>query len=58
MHLEHLAVLGLILQQVAVGTDVYAGGSDHLFTDGIDGRIGNLGKQLFEIVEKRLMLFR
>ena len=56
VHLEDLAVLGLILQQVAVGTDVYAGGSDHLFTDGIDGRVRHLRKALLEIVEQRRML--
>mgnify|MGYP007028318495 CR=1 FL=1 len=30
LHLEHLAVLGLVLQQVAVGTHIDAGGGDHL----------------------------
>ena len=56
LHLEHLAVLGLVLQQVAVGTHIDAGGGDHLLTDGIDGRVGDLCEPLLEVVEQRGML--
>ena len=56
VHLEHLAVLGLVLQQVAVCANIHAGGSDHLFADGIDGRVGDLRKALLEVIEQRRML--
>ena len=56
VHLEHLAVLGLVLQQVAVGTDVHAGGGDHLFADGVDGRVGDLREPLLEVAEQRRVL--
>ena len=56
LHLEHLAVLGLVLQQVAVGTHIDAGGGDHLLTDGIDGRVGDLCEPLLEVVEQRGVL--
>ena len=56
VHLEHLAVLRLILQQIAVGTDVNAGGGDHLFPDGVNGRVRHLCEPLFEVVEQRGML--
>ena len=56
LHLEHLAVLGLVLQQVAVGTHIDAGGGDNLLTDGIDGRVGDLCEPLLEVVEQRGVL--
>ena len=56
VHLEHLAVLRLILQQVAVGTDVNAGGGDHLLPEGVNGRVRHLCEPLFEVVEQRGML--
>ena len=56
VHLQHLTVFRPLLQQVAVLPDVNGGGSDDLLTNGINGRVGYLSKQLFEIVEQRLML--
>ena len=52
VHLEHLAVFGLVLQQVAVGAHIDAGGGDHLFPDGVDGRVGHLGEHLLEVAEQ------
>ena len=54
--LQHLAVLGLVLQQVAVGPDVDAGGGDNLLTDGVDGGVGDLGEHLLEVVEQQGVL--
>ena len=55
--LQHGAVFGLFHQQVAVGAHVDGGVGDDLFADGVDGRVGDLGKELLEVVEQRLMLF-
>ena len=52
MDLQHLAVLGAVLQQVAVGADVDAGGGDHLLPYGVDGRVGHLGEHLLEVAEQ------
>ena len=56
--LQHPAVFRLLLEQVAVGADVHRGIGDDLLPQCIDGRIGHLGKELLEIVEQRLVLFR
>jgi len=56
VHLQHLAVFGFLLQQVTVVADVHGGVGDDLFTDGVDGRVCDLRKQLFEIIEQRLAL--
>ena len=42
--LQHLAVLSHFFQEVAVLADISGGGSHHLLTDGINGRVGHLGK--------------
>ena len=52
--LEHLAVLRLFLEEVAVVADIDGGVCDYLLADGVDGRIGDLCKELFEVVEQRL----
>ena len=54
--LEHLAVFGLVFQQVAMGTHVDAGGGDDFLPDGVDGRVGHLREPLLEVVEQRRVL--
>jgi hypothetical protein len=49
--LEGVAVLGSLLQDVALGSDVADERHHHLFPNGIDRWIGNLSEQLFEVVE-------
>ena len=53
---QHLAVFRLVLQQVAVGAHIDAGGGDHFFADRVNGRVGHLGKPLLEVVEQRRVL--
>ena len=50
------AVRALLLQEIAVRTDVYGGVSHYFLPEGVNGRVGHLGKELFEIVEQQLML--
>ena len=54
--LEHLAVFGLVLQQVAVGTHIDAGRGDDLLADGVDGGVRHLCEPLLEVVEQRRVL--
>ena len=53
---HHTAVLRLLLQQIPVLADKDAGGGDDLLTDRVNRRIRYLGKQLFEIIEQRLVM--
>ena len=55
--LEHPAVLRFFNEQVAVRADIHGGIGDNLLTQRVNRRVGDLGKQLLEIVEQRLMLF-
>ena len=47
---QHLAVVGILFQQIALGTDIYGGGSDDLLAQGIDGRVRDLGEHLLEVL--------
>jgi hypothetical protein len=49
--LEGVAVLRGLVQNVALGADVAGERHDHLFADGIDGRVGDLGEELLEVME-------
>ena len=53
---EHAAVLRFLFQQVSVLAHIDYRGSNDLFTDSVDRRIGHLREQLFEIIEQRLMM--
>ena len=53
---QNLTVDRTLFQQVSVTAHIDSGGGDNLLADRIDRRIGYLCKQLFEIVEQRLML--
>ena len=55
--MQHPAVFRLFFQKVAVGANVNGGIGDDFLPHGIDGRVGDLGKQLLEIVKERLVLF-
>ena len=52
---KHLAVLGILLQQVALGTDIDGGGGDDLLAQGVDGRVGNLSEHLLEVLKQQGM---
>ena len=54
--LDHLAVIRLFLQQIAVLADIDGGRGDDLLADCVDRRIGHLREVLFEIIEQRLRL--
>ena len=56
--LEGVAVFGRFIENVALGADVADERHDQLFADGVDGRIGDLGKELLEVVEERLSTIR
>ena len=53
---KHRAVFRFFDQQIAVRADVHGRIGDDLLAKRVDRRIGNLCKQLLEIVEQRLML--
>src|ERR1700722_18054910 len=52
--LQHVAVLGLLLENVALAADVTEQRHHGFFANGIDGRIRDLREQLLEITEERL----
>ena len=52
---QHLAVLGVLFQQVALCANVYGGGGHDLFAQGVDGRVGDLGKHLLKVLKQRGM---
>ena len=54
---QHPAVFRPFVQQVTIGADIYGGIRDNFLPHGVNGRIGHLGKELLEVVEKGLMLF-
>ena len=56
--LQHPAVVCFFFQQIAVRADIDCGIHDHLLTEGVDGRIRHLGKQLLEIAVQQLMVLR
>ena len=56
LNLQYMAVLRPLLQQITVCTNIYGAGGDNLLPVRIDGRIRHLGKQLFEVVKKGLIL--
>ena len=53
--LQHGAVAAFFLQKITVRADIDGRVGHDLFPQGVDGRIGHLGKQLLEIVEQELM---
>ena len=50
------AVFRGLLQHISFLAHIHGGRGDDFLTDGVDGRIGNLGEPLLEIVKKRRML--
>ncbi|KAI3478074.1 hypothetical protein L1887_60005 [Cichorium endivia] len=47
---QTVALLGLHLEQVALGTDVLLERHDDRLANGVDGRVGDLGEELTEVV--------
>ena len=56
LYLKNLAVIRFLFQQVSVRSQIYRPGCNYLLTLRINRRIGNLCKQLLEIIEQRLVL--
>ena len=56
LHLEHAAVVRLILQQITIGADVDGRIRDDLLAEGVDRRVRNLCEELLEVVEQQLVL--
>ena len=54
--LQHVAVLGRFLENVALAADIADQRHHHLFANGIDWRIRHLGEELLEVIEQRLRL--
>ncbi len=52
--LERVAVARGLIKNIALCADVANERHNHLFADGIDGRVGDLGEELLEIVEQGL----
>ena len=50
--LEDLAVVGLFFQQVALGAYIDGGGGNDLLTQGVNGRVGDLGEHLLEVFKQ------
>ena len=46
------------LKHVALRANHHLSGDNEFFTNGINGRIGHLREELFEIVKKNFRLFR
>ena len=55
---EGVTVLRSLVENVALSADVADERHDELFADGVDGRIGDLGEELLEVVEQRLRTVR
>ena len=53
-----MAALGLGLEQIALGADGGHRGGDNRLPDRVDRRIGNLSKQLLEVVIQQLWSVR
>ena len=53
---QGVAVLRRFGQDVPLGADIADQRHHHLFADGVDRRIGDLGEKLLEVVEQRLRL--
>ena len=51
-----MAVLRRLIQEIALASDEAGERHDQLFANRIDGRIGHLGEELLEVVEKQLRL--
>ena len=54
--LERVAVLRRLVQDVALGADEAGQRHHQLLADRVDGRVGDLGEHLLEVVEQRLGL--
>ncbi len=52
--LQHVAVLGLFRENVALGPDVADERHHDLFANRVDGRIGDLCEELLKVAEQRL----
>ena len=55
--MQQAAVFRAILQQIAIASHVHRGVGDNGFTRGIDGRVGDLGKHLLEVIEQGALAF-
>ena len=49
---QYLAVLSLFLQKISLLPHIHRGAGDNFLPDGVNGRIGYLGKELLEIVKQ------
>ena len=56
--LQGVAVLRRLVEDVALGADVAGERHDHLFADGVDGRVGDLREQLLEVDETGAAVYR
>ena len=55
-NLQHRAVAALLIQKIAVRSDIYGGIRDDFLAERVNRRVGNLRKLLLEVVEQKLVL--
>ena len=55
---QRMTVLGSLDEDVAFAANVADERHDHLFADRVNGRVGDLREELFEVIEQRLRLLR
>ena len=58
INFQDAAIFGFVTQKIAVGTDGDGGVGHRFFTQSVNGRVGHLGKELFEIMKQRRMFVR
>src|SRR5260370_8174512 len=56
--LQHVTVLGLFRENVALASDVANQRHHNLFANRVNGRIGDLREELLEVVKQRLRTVR
>ena len=55
---EHTTVLRLLNKQITVRTNIHRCVRDNFLSESVDRRVGNLSKQLLEVVKKRSVFLR
>ena len=57
IHPQHITVFRCLPENISLGAYIHGGGGDNLLPDGVYGRIGHLGKKLFEIMKQGMIGF-
>ena len=57
MYFQYLAVFLLLLNEISIFSQINRSTGNDFLADGVNGRVGHLGKLLLEIVKQRPVLF-